>query len=95
MSGIRYDNDRAQLFHTPYGRYTATYPRLDACRVRVTGFRKAAWWRRGLDRVSVFAFVARVAGELELRDRDLAAARAENDRLKAALRDWQTRVAAR
>jgi hypothetical protein len=36
-----------------------------------------------------------VAAELELRDRDIALSRAENDRLRAALRDWQTRVAAR
>lgn len=66
-------------------------PRLTAERVRSAGFRRS--WRRGVDAVEVRAFLARVADELDLLARDLAAERAESARLKSVLRQWQTRNA--
>lgn len=75
-------------------RFTATYPRLDPHRVRAMIFRRASLPRRGLDPTAVYAFAARVAAELEARERDLAVVRAENIRIKTALRDWQSQMAA-
>lgn len=69
------------------------YPRLSAARVRAAYFRPS--WRRGVDGDEVRAFLDRVATEWDLMTRDLAAAREENDRLKAALRDWQTHLTRR
>lgn len=74
-------------------RFTTTYPRLDPHRVRAMIFRRTSWLRRGLDPTAVYAFAARVAAELEARERDLAVVRAENIRIKNALRDWQSQMA--
>ncbi len=71
---------------------SATYPRLSAHSVRITRFRHVGWGR-GVDERQMYAFLARVADELDLWDRDLAAARAEAERAKTALREWQTRNA--
>lgn len=65
------------------------YPRLTPQRVLAVYFRPS--WRRGVDGDEVRAFVCRVAEEVHLLHRELAALREENARLKGALRDWQTR----
>lgn len=68
---------------------SAVYPRLTAQRVMAVYFSPS--WRRGVDGDEVRMFVHRVADEIDLLTRELATAREENARLKAALRDWQTR----
>jgi DivIVA domain-containing protein len=70
---------------------TVVYPRLTAERVRSAWFRRS--WRRGVDAAEVQAFLDRVAEELDLLARDLAAERAVSARLNGALRDWRTRNA--
>jgi len=47
--------------------------------------------RRGLDPDEVHAFLHRVADELSAVRAELARTRAENSRIKHALRDWQSR----
>lgn len=70
---------------------SALHPRLTVQRVRAVYFSPS--WRRGVDGDEVRAFVQWVAAEIGLLTRELAAAREENARLKAALRDWQSRNA--
>jgi DivIVA domain-containing protein len=72
-----------------------TYPRLASAAVRRMRFRPAAPWRRGVDADEVYAYLARIADEVDVLARDLAVARAEGDRVRAALRDWQTRYGQR
>lgn len=67
-------------------------PRLTGSGVRAARFARAAW-RRGLDPDEVFGFLARVAEELDLRAREVAAALAEADRAIDELRRWRTRNA--
>ncbi|MEO3819299.1 DivIVA domain-containing protein [Plantactinospora sp. B24E8] len=70
----------------------ALYPRLDPSRIRSVRFSRRAW-RRGLDPDEVYAFLARMADEVELLRRDIRVARDDADRVKNALRNWQTRNA--
>ncbi|MEO3744417.1 DivIVA domain-containing protein [Plantactinospora sp. B5E13] len=49
--------------------------------------------RRGLDPDEVYGFLDRLADEMELLRRDIRVAREDADRVKAALRNWQTRNA--
>lgn len=51
--------------------------------------------RRGADPAEVHAFLDTVADEVAALHRELIIAHQENDRLKRALRDWQTAHAAR
>ncbi|MFC4146370.1 DivIVA domain-containing protein [Micromonospora mangrovi] len=68
--------------------------RSEACRplsvgqVRDRHFRTV---RHGLDPVEVHAFLYRVAGDLAIVRRELARTAEENDRIKRALRSWQSR----
>lgn len=70
----------------------ALYPRLDPSRIRSVRFSRRSW-RRGLDPDEVYAFLARMADEVELLRRDIRVARDDADRVKNALRNWQTRNA--
>ncbi|MEO3745049.1 DivIVA domain-containing protein [Plantactinospora sp. B5E13] len=70
----------------------ALYPRLDPNRIRSVRFSRRSW-RRGLDPDEVYAFLARMADEVELLRRDIRVARDDADRVKNALRNWQTRNA--
>jgi DivIVA domain-containing protein len=67
-------------------------PRLTGTRVRAARFGRGPW-RRGLDPDEVYGLLDWVADELDLRAREVAAALAEADRVKEALRRWQTRNA--
>lgn len=58
--------------------------------VRRVRFAPARRLRRGLDPRQVYSFLAHLATVLEARDRQIRAVWAENDRLKAALRSWQS-----
>ncbi|HEX5542520.1 MAG TPA: DivIVA domain-containing protein [Micromonospora sp.] len=49
--------------------------------------------RRGLHPEEVSAFLSEVAGEIATLHRELIIAQQENERLKRALRDWQTQQA--
>jgi DivIVA domain-containing protein len=71
---------------------SALYPRLTGADIRTRRFTRRSW-RRGLDPDEVYAFLARVADEVELLRRDVRVARDDADRVKAALRRWQTRHA--
>lgn len=71
-------------------RATSRVPdRLTAADVRAVRFQRRPWWRTGLDPDEVAGFLWLVARELERRQRQVHAAQAELDRLKAALRDWR------
>ncbi|MGB2567639.1 DivIVA domain-containing protein [Micromonospora citrea] len=50
----------------------------------------AAWYERGYRREEVDALLHRLAYELRARGRELEEARAENQRIKRALRTWQS-----
>ncbi|SCG68012.1 DivIVA domain-containing protein [Micromonospora coxensis] len=50
----------------------------------------AAWYQRGYRREEVDALLHRLAYELRARGRELEEARAENQRIKRALRTWQS-----
>jgi DivIVA domain-containing protein len=59
-------------------------------------FRRAPWYRLGLDAADVRAYLSRVADALALRDHvervlrtEIARLRAENERIKAGLNRWQ------
>jgi hypothetical protein len=64
--------------------------RLSPEHVRRATFGRTALGRRGLHEDEVVDFPHRVALELDGLETELGSARAENLRLKAALRDWQT-----
>ncbi|MGA3540988.1 DivIVA domain-containing protein [Micromonosporaceae bacterium DT194] len=66
---------------------TGRTDRLTAFDVRRRTF-TARW--RGLDPDEVHAFLLRIADELEPLHREARLLREENDRLKRALRDWQS-----
>jgi DivIVA domain-containing protein len=69
--------------------------RLHPEQVRAIRFRRTTVGRRGLAEDQVYAFVRRVVDELIARDAAEASLRAENARLKQALRDWHHRFAPR
>ncbi|TDB75843.1 DivIVA domain-containing protein [Micromonospora sp. KC723] len=50
----------------------------------------AAWYQRGYRREEVDALLHRLAYELDVRERGLEEARAETQRIKRALRNWQS-----
>ncbi|SDY69023.1 DivIVA domain-containing protein [Micromonospora pattaloongensis] len=76
---------------TEYGRRNAT--RLGPDQVRRARFAPASRRRPGLEAEQVYAFLAMVADELGYLHRDLAVARAENERIKKGLRAWQSQHA--
>ncbi|WP_239098728.1 DivIVA domain-containing protein [Micromonospora qiuiae] len=69
--------------------------RLCPDQVRRIRFRRTRLGRRGLAEQQVYAFLRAVVDELTARDRVEAGLRAENARLKTALREWQTSIARR
>ncbi|WP_433531132.1 DivIVA domain-containing protein [Micromonospora sp. CA-263727] len=69
--------------------------RLGPEQVRRIRFRRARLGRRGLVEEQVYGFVRAVVDELIARDGVEASLRAENARLKIALREWQTSIARR
>ncbi|MEO3744419.1 DivIVA domain-containing protein [Plantactinospora sp. B5E13] len=71
---------------------SARYPRPTPAEVRSVRFGRGRW-RRGLDPDEVYGFLDRLADEMELLRRDIRVAREDADRVKAALRTWQTRNA--
>lgn len=73
------------------GGYQVTgHPRLSAAQVRERQFNLVR--RHGLDPDEVQRFLHRVAAELAAARRELAYTREENDRIKRALRSWQSQV---
>ncbi|WP_203916282.1 DivIVA domain-containing protein [Rugosimonospora africana] len=59
-------------------------------------FRRAPWYRIGLDATDVRAYLGRIADALVLRDHvervlrtEIARLRSENERIKLGLRRWQ------
>ncbi|RKR86282.1 DivIVA domain-containing protein [Micromonospora pisi] len=68
--------------------YPAADARLHSHHVRAEAF--GTRWR-GLDPAEVHAYLHRVADELDSLHRDLANARADAERAKQGLRQWQTR----
>ncbi|MGI5151957.1 DivIVA domain-containing protein [Plantactinospora sp. CA-294935] len=70
----------------------AVCPRLTSAEIRSVRFGRGSW-RRGLDPDEVYGFLARLADEVDLLRRDVQVARGDADRIKAALRPWQTRNA--
>ncbi|MFF5173954.1 DivIVA domain-containing protein [Micromonospora sp. NPDC000089] len=57
--------------------------------VREATFGVRRW--RGLDPAQVYAYLDRVADELDRLARDLATANTEGERIRVALRQWQSR----
>jgi DivIVA domain-containing protein len=66
-------------------------PRLTPARVRSTQFPRAAVGRRGYSPEAVDQFVRRVADEIMGRDAAEANLRAQLDRVRRALKQWQSR----
>lgn len=69
--------------------------RIGPEQVRRMRFRRTRFGRRGLAEEHVYAFLRAVVDELIARDAVEASLRAENARLKGALRDWQNKFAPR
>ncbi len=67
--------------------------RLYPEQVRRVRFRRTRIGRRGLAEDHVYSFLRAVVDELTARDAAEASLRAENARLKRALRDWQSSFA--
>jgi DivIVA domain-containing protein len=66
-------------------------PRLTPARVRSTQFPRAAVGRRGYSAEAVDQFVRRMAEEITTRDAAEANLRAQLDRVRRALKQWQSR----
>jgi DivIVA domain-containing protein len=66
--------------------------RISAEQLRSATFTRTALGRRGFNEDEVAGFLHRLAEELGGLENDLANARAENARIKAALRDWQSQA---
>jgi DivIVA domain-containing protein len=66
------------------------YAPLRPWQVRRRRFPRTGWGRRGLDPVEVELFLDRVAGDLANLYDALAESRAETQRVKDALRQWQS-----
>ncbi|TDC75676.1 DivIVA domain-containing protein [Micromonospora sp. KC606] len=58
---------------------------------RAATFDRRRW--RGLDPEQVYAYLDRLADELERLTRDLCTANTEGERIRQALRQWQSRHA--
>ncbi|MGW0503204.1 DivIVA domain-containing protein [Micromonospora sp. NPDC003241] len=69
--------------------------RLCPDQVKQIRFRRTRFGRRGLAEEQVYGFLRAVVDELTARDGVEAGLRAENARLKSALRDWQSGFAPR
>jgi cell division septum initiation protein DivIVA len=67
--------------------------RLSPEKVRAHSFSRAPLGRRGVSEDEVTQFCERVAEQIAQREAENAALRTENDRLKTALRQWQTEQA--
>ncbi|MBQ0894227.1 DivIVA domain-containing protein [Micromonospora sp. U56] len=72
---------------------SAAYHPLRPWQVRERGFRPTPLGRRGLDPQEVREFLDRVAGDLAVVYDALAQSRRETDRVKDALRRWQSEQA--
>ena len=64
--------------------------RLSPERIRSANFTRTTFGRRGIVEDEVLAFLHRVAGDVNGLEDELAMVRAENGRLKDALRQWQS-----
>ncbi|MBF9134956.1 DivIVA domain-containing protein [Plantactinospora sp. S1510] len=69
---------------------SAVYPGMTSADIRAARFGRRSW-RRGLDPDEVYAFLLRIADEVELLRSDARVARDDADRVKVAPRNWQTR----
>ncbi|WP_428964204.1 DivIVA domain-containing protein [Micromonospora fluostatini] len=69
---------------------SAAYRPLSPGQVRQRRFGSTSVGRRGLDPAEVYAFLDRIAGELSAAYDALARSREEADRVRAALRRWQS-----
>jgi cell division septum initiation protein DivIVA len=67
--------------------------RLSPEKIRARSFSRAPLGRRGVSEGEVSTFCGRVAEEISQWEAENAALRTENDRLKTALRQWQTEQA--
>ncbi|MER7164658.1 DivIVA domain-containing protein [Micromonospora sp. NPDC000207] len=86
---LRRRRRRQPLRWTTCYRSAASRP-LPPGQVRQRRFGWTAFGRRGLDPAEVYAFLDRVAGELSAAYEALASSREEADRVKGALRRWQS-----
>ncbi|OZV83104.1 hypothetical protein CA850_06300 [Micromonospora echinospora] len=77
------------------GLYWSAQTPLRPSQVRGRSFGLARFGRRGLDPVEVGEFLDRVAGDLATLYAALDRVGDENERIKDALRQWQTRQARR
>jgi len=68
-------------------------PPLWPWQVRSRRFSRVGLGRRGVDPAEVAVFLDRVAGDLARAYAEVASLREQNERIKAALRDWQSRQA--
>lgn len=66
--------------------------RTSAEQIRSARFGRTTLGRRGFNEEEVTGFLHRLAEEVSGLEADLAAVRAENARIKGALRDWQTQA---
>ncbi|MFJ8578418.1 DivIVA domain-containing protein [Micromonospora sp. NPDC093277] len=81
---------RQRSVHPPAYYRSATYRLLRPWQVRERRFRPTRLGRRGLDPQEVREFLDRVAGDLAAVYDALAQSRQETDRIKNALRRWQS-----
>ncbi len=81
---------RRRLVHGPTCYRSASYRPLRPWQVRERRFRLTPLGRRGLDPREVREFLDRVAGDLAAVYDELAQSRRETDRVKDALRRWQS-----
>src|SRR5262249_24389498 len=63
--------------------------RISVAQIRSVRFGRTSIGRRGFNEEEVVHFLHRLAEEVSGLEADLASVRAENSRIKAALRDWQ------
>ena len=84
---------RQRSVHGPSCYRSATYHPLRPWQVRERRFRPTPLGRRGLDPQEVSEFLDRVAGDLAAVYDALAQSRRETDRVKDALRRWQSEQA--
>jgi cell division septum initiation protein DivIVA len=66
--------------------------RISVAQIRSAKFGRTSIGRRGFNEDEVVGFLHRLAEEVSGLEADLASVRAENSRIKAALRDWQRQV---
>ncbi|RBJ09328.1 DivIVA domain-containing protein [Micromonospora provocatoris] len=72
------------------GSGTTAYPSLLPWQVRERRFPPARFGRRGLDPDAVYAYLARVAGDMASLHAEITRHRQETLRIKVALRRWQS-----